>query len=89
MNRTLGHRAGGKGFEPVAAEPVQDRLGEDRSRRVAGAEKEHIEAALSFAFHGAPQQQEVAVARASVAVAGAQQAVRGVAADAAPGSSSP
>lgn len=43
MDLTLGMRAGAIGFEPARAEPIQDRLGHDRARRIAGAEEKDIE----------------------------------------------
>src|SRR5689334_6127529 len=45
----LGMAAGGKGAEAAAAVAVEDRLGEDRAGRVAGAEEEDV-----VGFHGTP-----------------------------------
>src|SRR5262249_46074477 len=42
MHSALGLTAGAVGAEFPRAHLVQDRFGDDRTRRVAGAEKEHV-----------------------------------------------
>jgi hypothetical protein len=42
MDLALGMRAGAIGFEPACAEPIEDRFGHDRARRIPGAKKKDI-----------------------------------------------
>ncbi len=70
MDRALGEAAGAERPEAAAALALQDRLGEDRSRRIAGAQEEDVVGAVG---HGAQPQQEAAEAAAGAGIAGAQQ----------------
>ena len=51
MDFALGHRPGGIGDKLSGADLVHDRFGEDRARRVAGAEKQDVEGFAGIGRH--------------------------------------
>ncbi len=76
------------GVETPVTDPIEDRLGQDRAGRIAGAEEENLE---GIARHWtSPQQQACFDVGVSAMAAGAQQAAAlGAPASPTPGVSSP
>ena len=71
MHRALGLASGAVADEAPRALAVEDGLGQNRARRIAGAQEQDVEGTV----HGNHPQQAVAGAAAATGIAGAQQAL--------------